>query len=47
MGMDIYTIKHGIMRQVPVDFELKQAIKFILVFIIGLMIGNYWAQLAG
>lgn len=43
--MEIYTIKRGVLRQVPEDFELKQMIKYIFFFIIGLMIGNLWPHL--
>ncbi len=43
--MEIYTIKRGVMKQVPEDFELKQVVKYIFAFVIGLMIGNYWPHL--
>jgi len=43
--MEIYTIKRGVMKQVPEDFELKQVVKYIFYFGIGLMIGNYWPYL--
>ena len=39
--MDMYTIKQGVMRQVPVDYELKQMVKYILFTILGLMIGRF------
>ncbi len=39
--MEIYTIKQGVMRQVPEDYELKQMIKYILFTILGLMIGRF------
>lgn len=38
--MDIYTIKQGVMRQVPEDYELKQMVKYILFTVLGLMIGR-------
>lgn len=40
--MELYTIKSGKMKQVPVDYELKQAIKYIIVFVLGLILGNFW-----
>jgi hypothetical protein len=43
--MEIYTIKRGVMKQVPEDFELKQVVKYAFYFVIGLMIGNYWPHL--
>jgi hypothetical protein len=43
--MEIYTIKRGVMKQVPEDFELKQVVKYLFYFIVGLMIGNYWPYL--
>jgi len=39
-SMEIYTIKQGVMRQVPEDYELKQMVKYILFTILGLMIGR-------
>lgn len=41
--MDIYTIEEGRMRQIPVDYELKQMVKYILFIILGLMIGHFFA----
>jgi hypothetical protein len=43
--MEIYTIKRGVMRQVPEDFEFKQLVKYIFAFVIGLVIGNFWPHL--
>ncbi len=43
--MDLYTIERGRMRQIPVDYELKQAVKYILVIILGLMIGHLLAAI--
>jgi fucose permease len=40
-SMEIYTIKQGVMKQVPEDYELKQMIKYILFTILGLMIGRF------
>lgn len=41
--MDIYTIEQGRMRQVPVDYELKQMVKYILLIILGLIVGHLFA----
>lgn len=38
--MEIYTIKQGIMRPVPEDYQLKQMAKYILLTIFGLIIGH-------
>jgi hypothetical protein len=43
--VEIYTIKHGVMRQIPEDFELKQLVKYIFAFVIGMMLGNFWPHL--
>ncbi|MFH2074229.1 MAG: hypothetical protein ABIJ57_02605 [Pseudomonadota bacterium] len=40
--MELYTIERGIMRQVPEDWELKQIIKYVLIFIVGVVLGNAW-----
>lgn len=34
--MEIYHIKDGTMRQVPDDWELRQTVKYILVFLSGM-----------
>jgi len=40
-SMDIYTIERGVMRQVPIDYELKQMVKYIIFTIFGLMLGRF------
>lgn len=42
--MDVYTIEQGRMRQIPVDYELKQMVKYILVIILGLIIGHLFGS---
>jgi hypothetical protein len=44
MKMDVYTIEQGRMRQIPVDYELKQMVKYILVIILGLIIGHLFGS---
>jgi len=39
--MDIYTIEQGVMRQVPIDYELKQMVKYIIFTVLGLMLGRF------
>lgn len=43
--MEIYRIKHGIMKQIPEDFELKQFVKYLFAFVVGLIIGNIWPHM--
>lgn len=43
--MIIYMIKRGVMRQVPEDFEMKQVLKYLFAFVVGLMAGNFWPHL--
>lgn len=38
--MEIYTIRKGVMRLLPEDYELKQVIKYILSFAFGLYLGG-------
>ncbi len=38
--MEIYTIKQGVMKPVPEDYELKQMVKYIFFIILGLIIGH-------
>jgi hypothetical protein len=38
--MEIYTIKQGVMKPVPEDYELKQMVKYILFVIFGLVMGH-------
>jgi hypothetical protein len=40
--MEAYQIKRGVMKQIPEDLELKQVIKYILVFVAGVILGNAW-----
>lgn len=42
--MDIYTIneRKGLLERIPTDWELKQAIKYLLIFFAGIVLGNMW-----
>ena len=40
--MNLYVIRKGALRQVPEDWELKQVIKYILIFVAGVILGNAW-----
>ncbi len=43
--MKIYMIKRGIMKQVPQDSDFKQVAKYVLAFVVGMVIGNFWPYL--
>lgn len=43
--MVIYSIKRGVMRKVPKDSELRQLVKYIFFFTVGLVLGNFWPHL--
>ncbi len=45
--MEIYTIKRGVMRQLPEDWNLKQLVKYIGAFFFGLMLGHIWPYMQG
>lgn len=40
--MELYTIKRGVMRSVPDDWELRQAVKAVAFTILGILIGLCW-----
>ena len=45
--MEAYQIKRGVMKQIPEDLELKQVIKYLLAFLFGLVLGNFWPRMMG
>lgn len=40
--MEIYTIRRGVMRAVPEDYELKQCVKYIVAVLFGMYVGYRW-----
>ena len=45
--MQTYTIHHGKLTLIPEDRELKQITKYILAFVLGVILGHVWAMFQG